>query len=151
MADVLAAAAPGPATSQGLSGKHDNPAADCEKTRESEKGAEVMTILEYPPLGDCRRLSPATPKAVQGADRSSPAAGPIQDGLLQFQLGRLINEILDDPDLDPGIYLSLLERLAENPGRPGLALIAHLRDIHDPEDLPPCKSQRKPAMPPAEP
>jgi hypothetical protein len=35
---------------------------------------------------------------------------------------------------------SLLEHLAENPGRPELALLAHLRDVQNPDDLPPCRA-----------
>ena len=73
-----------------------------------------------------------------------------QGGLLQFQLTRLINEILADQDLDPEMYVSLLGHLAENPGHPELALLAHLRDVQDPDDLPPYKARRKPAIQQAE-
>jgi hypothetical protein len=46
---------------------------------------------------------------------------------------------------------SLLELLAQNPGHPELALLAHLRNVPNPADLPPYKAHRKPAIPPAEP
>jgi hypothetical protein len=49
------------------------------------------------------------------------------------------------------MYVSLLGHLAENPGHPELALLAHLSDVQDPDDLPPYKAHRKPAIPPAEP
>ncbi|MBT2551423.1 hypothetical protein [Arthrobacter sp. ISL-65] len=109
-----------------------------------------MTILEFPPLGDYRQRH-AKPHAVMGVGHEAPPVGAAQGGLLQFQLRRLINEILADPDLDPDMYFSLLEHLAENPGHPEQALLVHLRDVHDPADLPPCNVRRKPEMPPDEP
>lgn len=105
------------------------------------KGAELMTILELPPLGEYRRRH-APPPAVLGVDQPAQPV-PVetsQGGLLQFQLTRLINEILADPDLDPEMHGSLLEHLAENPGRPELALLAHLRDVQNADDLPPCRA-----------
>ena len=104
------------------------------------KGAELMTILELSP-GEYRQRH-APPPAVPDVDQSAQPA-PVetsQGGLLQFQLTRLINEILADPDLDPEMYVSLLEHLGENPGHPELALLAHLRDVQNPDDLPPCKA-----------
>ena len=116
------------------------------------KGAELMTILELPPLGEYRQRHDPPP-AVLGVDQPAQPA-PVetsQGGLLQFQLTRLINEILADQDLDPEMYVSLLGHLAENPGHPELALLAHLRDVQNPDDLPPYKAHRKPPIPPAEP
>jgi hypothetical protein len=115
------------------------------------KGAELMTILELPPLGEYRQRH-APPPAVLGVDEPAQPA-PVetsQGGLLQFQLKRLINEILADQDLDPEMYVSLIGHLAENPGHPELALLAHLRDVQKPDDLPPYKAHRKPGIPPAE-
>jgi hypothetical protein len=109
-----------------------------------------MTILEFPSLGG-RRQRPVPPHALPGGAHPARPVGPAQDGLQRFQLRQLINEMLADPDLDPGIYFSLLEHLAENPGHPEQALLAHLRDVQDAADLPPYKSHSKPAMPPAEP
>jgi hypothetical protein len=42
--------------------------------------------------------------------------------------------------------LALLRHLSLNPGQ---ALLAHLRDVQDPEDLPPFKACRKPTMQPS--
>jgi hypothetical protein len=70
-------------------------------------------------------------------------------GLLQFQLQRLIDELLAQPDLDPDTRISLLVHVAENPGCPDEALLAHLRYIQDWEDLPPHKTCRMPASPDA--
>lgn len=71
--------------------------------------------------------------------------GPTGPGLLLgFQLKRLVGEILADPDLNPDIFVSLLGRLAANPGHPEQALLAHLGDVQDPEDLPPYKVRKKP-------
>ncbi|MBT2550899.1 hypothetical protein [Arthrobacter sp. ISL-65] len=109
-----------------------------------------MTILEFPPRGDYRQRH-ATPPAGPGMDHVAPPVGAAHDGLLQFQLRRLINEILADPDLDPDMYFSLLEHLAENPGHPDQALLNYLRDVQDPAELPPYNAGRKPAMPPGEP
>ena len=93
-----------------------------------------MTILDLPPRGD---FTPSNrrPPGTHGADKPVPAEG----GLLQFQLRRLITGILADPDLDPDMYVSLARHLAENPGHPEQALLAHLRDVQDPDDLPPFR------------
>ncbi|MFE4542237.1 hypothetical protein [Arthrobacter sp. NPDC056727] len=60
--------------------------------------------------------------------------------LLQFQLECVIDELLALPDLDPDARDSLLDHLAVNPGRPDLALLAHIRDVQDPAELPPYKN-----------
>lgn len=57
--------------------------------------------------------------------------------LLQFQLNCLIREILAQDDLNPDMRASLLRHFAMSPKRPELVLLAHLRDIQDPNDLPP--------------
>jgi hypothetical protein len=88
--------------------------------------------------------SAAPPAMADPAQPASPGqAGPGE--LLQFQLKQLIRGILAQQDLDPGIRLALLRHLSQNPGHPEQALLAHLRDVQDPEDLPPFK-RRKPTM-----
>lgn len=114
-----------------------------------ERG-RLMAILELAPLGD-RRWGHASRPAVPVLDHSVPPVQAAQGGLLQFQLRRLISQILADPDLDPDMHFSLIEHLAQSPGHPEHALLAHLRDVQDPADLPPYKARRKPAVPPGEP
>jgi hypothetical protein len=93
-----------------------------------------MTILELPPRGD---FTPSNrrPPGPHGADQPVQAEG----GLLQFQLRRLIAGVLADPDLDPDMYVSLAGHVSEDPDHPERALLAHLRDVQDPDDLPPFK------------
>lgn len=81
--------------------------------------------------------------------RPQVPAGPdvppaAREGLLEFQLNRLIGEILAQPGLDPDTRTSLLDHLARNPGQPGQALLAHLNGIHDPDDLPLFKPRERP-------
>ncbi|MFF2317428.1 hypothetical protein ACFVTE_14300 [Arthrobacter sp. NPDC058097] len=61
---------------------------------------------------------------------------------MQFQLRRLIREILADPTLDPAVYLSLAGHLAADPRNPEQVLLTHLREIQEPADLPPFKACR---------
>ena len=64
---------------------------------------------------------------------------PSVSHLLQFQLPLLIGEILADPGLDPDMCASLLRHLSAHPGRPEVALLAHLREVLDPHELPPME------------
>jgi hypothetical protein len=79
------------------------------------------------------------PSRVPGFGPLLLPAGDGTGSLLQFQLRRLIAEILADPDLDPGIYNSLMRHLAEHPRNPEQALLAHLNAVQDRDDLPPFK------------
>ena len=81
------------------------------------------------------RPGPAGALPTRAADAPSPPGA-----LLRFQLNRLIDEVLVQPGLDPDTRISLQVHAAESPGRPAHALLAHLRDILDPEDLPPYKA-----------
>jgi hypothetical protein len=95
-----------------------------------------MTLLELPPMTKPHR------KRAAPSERHLPAADTLparsmQGGLLQFQLKRLIGELLVQGDLNPDTRASLLRHLAINPDHPELVLLAHLRDIQDPNDLPP--------------
>ncbi|WP_395398565.1 hypothetical protein ACHMXB_12130 [Arthrobacter sp. UC242_113] len=54
---------------------------------------------------------------------------------MQFQLRRLLGEILAQTDLEPHIRASLLRHTALHPENPGLALLSHLQDVHAPDDL----------------
>lgn len=104
--------------------------------------AGLMTILELCLLGNSEQAPQA---AMPVPDQPVPPA-TAPDGLLRFQLGRLMRDIVADPDLDPDIYLSLIGHLAVNPGRPERALLAHLCDVLDAEDLPrisPIRHQEK--------
>jgi hypothetical protein len=74
---------------------------------------------------------------------ASPAPS-VRGGLLQFQLRRLIGEILAQTDLDPNMRASLLRHLALHPEDPGQALFSHLHDVQAPDDLPPFTGDRKP-------
>jgi hypothetical protein len=69
----------------------------------------------------------------------------VRGSLLQFQLRRLIEEILAQTDLAPNMRASLLRHWEGYPENPGQALLAHLHDVLAPDDLPPCRAQRKPA------
>ncbi|MFE4837923.1 hypothetical protein ACFRAU_24975 [Arthrobacter sp. NPDC056691] len=95
-----------------------------------------MTLLELPPSAQLNRrhVAPAAPHPRAADDLPAPS---MQGSLQRFQLQRLINGILAQDDLIPGMRASLLHHLAVNPERPELALLAHLRDIQDPNDLPP--------------
>jgi hypothetical protein len=101
-----------------------------------------MTLLELSPAGNHRRQL-VRPSAAQTPAPDAPSATPTRGGPLQFQLKRLIGEILAEPDLDPDMGASLLHHLAGHPGHPERALLAHLRDVQDPEDLPPSRASRK--------
>ena len=97
-----------------------------------------MTILDLPPLDGFTPRTPPPPGAVGSGQPARPGAA-TGSGLLQFQISRLIGDILADPDLDPDMYVSLAGHLAQNPGHPELALLAHLREVQDPDDLPPVR------------
>jgi hypothetical protein len=55
----------------------------------------------------------------------------------------MIDGILDDPDLDLDVYVSLLRHLAQHPGQLAQGVLAHLRTVHAPADLPPYKRSGK--------
>jgi hypothetical protein len=99
-----------------------------------------MTIPELLPTANHEQaVPPAVPAPAQ------PVTAPPGPGaLLRFQLNRLVGEIMADPDLDPDLYLSLLGHVAKNHGHPEQALLAHLADVQDPEDLPPFKASKQP-------
>ncbi|MBD1542929.1 hypothetical protein G9E11_11845 [Arthrobacter sp. IA7] len=99
-----------------------------------------MTILQLSTSAGQQRKTP--PTTAPRLDRPATPVGVSSDGLLQFQLQRLIGKILADPDLDPDVYMSLTGHLAANPGHPEMALLAHLHDVQDPDDLPPYKVYR---------
>jgi hypothetical protein len=69
----------------------------------------------------------------------------VRGTLLQFQLSRLIGDILAEKDLAPNLRASLLRHSDGYPENPGQALLAHLHDIHAPDDLPPYRARRTPA------
>lgn len=100
-----------------------------------------MTILDLPPLENSKQRS-MLPSAVPDFAPLLRPHGAATGGLLQFQLRRLIDEILADPDLDPGVFDSLVRQLAEHPGNPEQALLAHLGAVQDSDDLPPFKACR---------
>jgi hypothetical protein len=97
-----------------------------------------------PPRADRQRGPTNSAEVAAPVQPSSPEPG-VPGPLLQFQLNQLIGRILAQQDLDPGVRLALLRHLSRNPGRPERALLAHLRDVQEPEDLPPFKDCRKPA------
>lgn len=95
-----------------------------------------MALLELSPSISHpyrRNGSPGGQLPVAGASPARPAVG----NLLQFQLRLLVGEILADPGLDPDMHASLLRHLSVHPGRPEAALLAHLREVIDPGELPP--------------
>jgi hypothetical protein len=73
--------------------------------------------------------------AVVDREAAAPSAPPMREGLLQFQLRRLIGEILSQADLEPHIRASLLRHTALHPENPGLALLYLLHDVHAADDL----------------
>jgi hypothetical protein len=75
--------------------------------------------------------SPDGRRPVAGAGPVPPAAGR----LLRFQLRLLVSELLADQDLHPDMRSSLLRHLAGYPGRPEVALLAHLCEVLDPDAL----------------
>jgi hypothetical protein len=76
-----------------------------------------------------------TTRGMTVVEAAAPSAPPVHGGLLQFQLRRLIAEILAQADLEPHIRASLLRNTALNPENPGLALLDHLHDVHTPDNL----------------
>jgi hypothetical protein len=97
------------------------------------------------PTADHQQRHATTPAMAVPAQSASPGqAGPGR--LLQFQLKQLIRGILAQQDLDPGIRMVLLRHLSQNPGHPEHALLAHLRAVQEPEDLPPFRACRKLTM-----
>jgi hypothetical protein len=100
----------------------------------------VMPHSELRPTADHHQRHPA--EAAQPASPGQAGAGE----LMQFQLKQLIRGILAQQDLDPGIRMALLGHLSQNPGHPEQALLAHLREVQDPKDLPPFKARREPTM-----
>jgi hypothetical protein len=108
------------------------------------EGHGLMPRSELLPTADHQQRHAAPPAAADPTQPTLPdPAGPGE--LLQFQLKQLIRGILAQQNLDPGIRLALLRHLSQNPGQPEQALLAHLRAVQDPEDLPPFK-RRKPTM-----
>ena len=97
-------------------------------------------MLEFPPPGGGQQQSPLP--GISGSALSARAAA-AHDVRLQLQLRNLINGILADPDLDPDIYISVIQHLAENPGHPEEALLAHLGDVQEASELPPIKIHRQ--------
>lgn len=77
------------------------------------------------------------PPAVSGpapAVGQAPLHGPDRashGGILQRQLMRLIGEILGDESLNSEVRLRLLRHIAEHPGHPEQAMLAHLHEIRD--------------------
>lgn len=100
-----------------------------------------MAFLELLPTYDCRRAA-SIERYFPPED--APAARPTKGGLLQFQLKRLIGEILAQGDLDPDLRTSLLWHSVKNPGSPERAMLAHLNAVHDPANLPPYKVCKNP-------
>jgi hypothetical protein len=100
-----------------------------------------MTTLELPPLrgggGHPHHIARTEPEP----HRPDQALGG-RGGLLQFQLRRLIDEILTDPAVNSDACTSLMRHLHAHPRHPERALIAHLHAVHDPGDLPPFKGCR---------
>ena len=72
---------------------------------------------------------PAVPDPAWVSHR--PAQRAPQGGILQRQLMRLIGEILGDEGLRSDLRLSLLRHVAEHPGHPEQAMLAHLHEIQD--------------------
>lgn len=89
---------------------------------------------------ECRVEPPGEAQIMAGQQPVSAVQAADRGGLLRFQLQRLVDEILADPDLDRGVRLCLLAHMNENPGNPDVALLHHLRDVQDPEDLPPFRA-----------
>jgi hypothetical protein len=100
-----------------------------------------MALLELSPSVNHQYRHHASPNGrppVAGTGPVPPAPG----GLLQFQLRLLVGEILADQDLHPDIRASLLRHLAGSPGRLEAALLAHLREVLDPDELAPFTGKR---------
>jgi hypothetical protein len=114
------------------------------KARQAGAGerGKTKTLLELSPAGN-HRWAQVRPSPAQTPAPDAPPAPPARGGLLQFQLKRLIREILAEPDLDPNVGASLLSHLVGHPRHPERALLAHLRDVQDPEDLPPYRLCRE--------
>ncbi|MFE4834616.1 hypothetical protein ACFRAU_08035 [Arthrobacter sp. NPDC056691] len=107
-----------------------------------------MTLLQLqPPVNSWQwdaQFQPGPVCAVPQPTPTTPAHPAPRISLLQFQLKRLIDDLLAQPDLDVETRIGLLVHVAENPGRPEHALLAHLRDLLDAEDLPPYEACRRP-------
>ena len=73
---------------------------------------------------------PAPAPAAGHTPQRGPQRAP-QGGILQRQLMRLIGEILGDESLNSEVRLRLLRHVAEHPGHPEQAMLAHLHEIQD--------------------
>jgi hypothetical protein len=95
------------------------------------------------PLADRGLLNnwrgPDWPAQAKGNSMALRELSPSVSHLLQFQLRMLVGEILADPGLDPDMHASLLRHLSGHPGRPEVAMLAHLREVLDPRELPPME------------
>lgn len=100
------------------------------------KGNSMAHLVLSPSVShqDRHNGSPGGQPHVAGASSARPEVG----NLLLFQLRLLVGEILADPGLDPGVHASLFRHLSVHPGRPEVALLAHLREVLDPRELPRC-------------
>lgn len=111
-----------------------------------QEGAQgLMPFPELLPTANDQRRHAALP-AMRAPAKSAPSAQAEPGSLLQFQLQRLIGRILAQRDLDADVRVSLLRHVAEYPEHPEQALLTHLRDVQDQQDLPPFKASRKPRM-----
>jgi hypothetical protein len=112
------------------------------RTGQRRRKGKSMALLELSPSVNHHYRHNGSPDGrppVAGTSPVPPAAGER----LRFQLRLLVNEILADQDLHPDTQSSLLRHLAGHPGRPAAALLAHLREVLDPDELVPVTGKRR--------
>jgi hypothetical protein len=92
---------------------------------------EDNSVTPYASLGECDRGGDTVLRL--RADRK-PALEASGGGIIRRQVLRLIREVLAEPDIEEEARSGLLRHLAQHPGDPELALLAHLSDWQHRED-----------------
>jgi hypothetical protein len=93
---------------------------------------QANSVTPYASLEECGRGGDTALRL--RADRKPALEAPV-GGIIRRQVLRLIGEVLADPDIEEEVRSGLLRHLAEHPGDPELALLAHLNDWQDREDI----------------
>jgi hypothetical protein len=100
-----------------------------------------MTLLELSSSVNHQYRHNGSPDGRPPVAGTSPVP-PAAVGLLRFQLRLMVSELFADQDLHPDVRASLVRHLAGQPGRPEVALLSHLREVLDPDELVPFTGSR---------
>ena len=94
------------------------------------EGRPASHVAERSPAVPCPVPTVGHPATVGHTAQRGPEHAS-RGGILQRQLMRLIGEILGDESLNSEVRLRLLRHIAEHPGHPEQAMLAHLQEIKD--------------------